>query len=67
MWALASRAGSALHFLAVFVRSRGEDRLVTLHALEEADRIGGNGGIGVADVGRSIHIVDRGCQVVFHL
>ena len=58
--------GGALDLLAVLVGAGGEDhRLVTLHALQALDRVGGDGGVGVADVGSGVDVIDRRGEVVF--
>src|SRR5260370_1799385 len=41
--------------------------VITLHPLEARDRLGGQGGVSVADVRRRGHIVKRCGDVVFHL
>ncbi len=58
--------GGALDFLAVLVGAGGEDGVVTLHAFEALDGVGREGGVGVADVGRGVDVVDRRGEVVFH-
>ena len=63
----AGRLGGALHLLAVLVGAGEHHGLVALHALEAGDGLGGHGGVGVPDVGRGIHVVERRGEVVFHL
>ena len=67
LWRLPRCVRGALHFLTVLVGSRRQHhRVVALHALEALDHIGGDGGIGVADVRGCVDVVDGCGQVVFH-
>ena len=64
---LARCLGGALYFLAVLVGPGEQDGLVTLHPLEARDGLGSDRGVGVPDVRRSIHVVKRRGDVIFHL
>src|ERR1700680_3547446 len=57
--------GGALDVDTMLVGAGGEDRVEALHPLEASDGIGGDGGVGVADVRRGVGVRDRGGQVVF--
>src|SRR5579864_1691677 len=63
---LASGLGGSLYFLSVLVGSSSQHHVEALHALEALDRVGGDGGIRMADVRRGVDVVDRSGQVVFH-
>ena len=63
----AGALGGALHIDAVLVGAGGEHGFVSLHALEAPDHVGHDGGVGMADVGRGIDVVDGSSEVVFHL
>jgi hypothetical protein len=56
----------AFHLLAVLIRAGEHHGVVALHALETRDGFSGHGGVSVADVGRRIHVIQRGGQIVFH-
>ena len=59
------RLGGAFNVDAVLVGAGGEDGVESLHVFQRADGIGGDGGVGVADVRSGVGVVDRGGQVVF--
>jgi len=63
---LAGALGGALHIDAMLVGAGGQHGLVTLHALEALHQVGHDGGVGVADMRRGIHVVDGCGEVVFH-
>ena len=44
----------------VLVGARHEPDLLPVEALEAGDGVAGHGGVRVADVGRVVHVVDRG-------
>ena len=62
----AGGCGGALDLLAVLIGAGGEHNVVTLHALPALNGIGGDGGVGVADVRRGVHVIDRSGEVIFH-
>jgi len=49
----------ALHLLAVLVGPGEEEGVVAQQAMASRDDIGGDGGVGVADVGAGVDVVDR--------
>src|SRR5204862_250533 len=55
--------GRALDLQAVLVGTGEEPDVVTDQTVPTGDRIGGDGRVGVADVGRVVHVVDRRGQV----
>src|SRR4029077_6813151 len=57
--------GGAFDVDAVLVGAGGHDDVVAAHALVAADDIGDDGGVGVADVGEPIGVVDGRRQVEF--
>src|SRR5579872_5978916 len=63
----AARSGGALDLLAMLVRPRSQHYVVTLHALPPLNGVGGDGGVGVADVGRGVDVIDRRSEVIFHV
>ncbi len=63
---LARGLRGALHLLAVLVRAGGEEHIVAQHPPEPLDGVGGERGVGVADVRRRIDVVKRRREVVFH-
>ena len=60
------RGGRALDLLPVLVRARREHRVVALHHFQTANGVGSDGGVGVPDMRRGVHVIDRRRQVVFH-
>ena len=62
----AGRGGGALDLLPVLIGAGGEHYVVALHALPALDGVGGDGGVGVADVRRGVHVIDRCREVIFH-
>jgi hypothetical protein len=40
--------------------------MIALHAFEALDQVGHDGGVGVADMRRGVHVIDGSGEVVFH-
>ena len=60
----ALRLGGIGHFLAMLVHTRDERHVVAVHALVARDGIGGDGGVGRAQMGLGVHVIDgRGERV----
>ena len=60
----ALRLGGIGHFLAMLVHTRDERHVVAVHALVARDGVGGDGGVGRAQVGLGVHVIDgRGERV----
>src|ERR1035437_8346271 len=57
--------GCAFDVDAVLIGAGGEDGMKALHPFERPDGIGGDGGVGVADVGGGVGVVDGGGEVIF--
>ncbi len=55
--------GGFFHLLAVFVGAGQEEHLVSLEPFVAGQHVGRQGGVGVANVGNVVDIVDRGGEV----
>src|SRR5208283_2685184 len=62
----AGALGRALHIYTMLVGTGGEYGMVALHGFEALIKVGHDGGVGVANVRRGIHVIDRSSEVVFH-
>ena len=55
----ALRLGGIGHFLAMLVHARDERHVVAVHALVARDGIGGDGGVGRAQMRLGVHVINR--------
>ena len=55
--------GGLFDFLAVLVRAGQEEDVVAVQPLEARHHVGGDRGVGVADMGRTVHVIDRGRDI----
>jgi hypothetical protein len=62
-WIHASILGGFFHLLAMLIRAREEKNLIALQPFVTSKNVSGDRGIGVADMGNIIDIVDRGGNV----
>ena len=53
------------HFLAVLVGAREEEHSLSLETVIAGERVGGNGGIGMADMRHVVHVIDGSRNVEF--
>ena len=58
--------GCLFDLLAVLIGTGQEVRLFTARAMKTRERIGGDGGVGMADMGHVVDVVDRGGDVETH-
>ena len=63
----AGGGGGALDLLAVLVGAGEEEGVVAEQAVAAGDDVGGDGGVGVADVRARVDVVDRGGEVELFL
>ena len=63
----AGGCGGALDLLAVLVGAGEERGVVAEEAVAAGDDVGGDGGVGVADVGARVDVVDRGGEIELFL
>ena len=62
-WGKAFLGGRLLHLESVLVGAGEEEHVLAVEALEASDGVGGDGLVGVADVGRPVGVGDGGGDV----